>query len=113
MEGKVHKDGKLEIMTMWVKVIFRNIHKKSDACADSFGIFTFGVSPRPLERNKSLRISTNAQPHLLTLFKIFLAPTLFETGRHKLSTLHDRLQGENKFNTILCDRYFNYRTEKS
>ena len=41
-EGQVHKDNKLEIMTnvgnsMLVKVIFTNIQKISDACANSFG----------------------------------------------------------------------------
>ena len=40
--GKVHQDSKLEIMTnvgksMLLKVIFTNIHKISDACANSFG----------------------------------------------------------------------------
>ena len=39
---QVHKDNKLEIMTnlgksRLVKVIFTNIHKMSDACANSFG----------------------------------------------------------------------------
>ena len=49
MEGQVHKDSKLEITTnvgtsvdtnvtnRLVKVIFTNIHKISDACANSFG----------------------------------------------------------------------------
>ena len=42
LEEKVHKDRKLEIMTnvgknRLVKVIFTNIHKISDACANSFG----------------------------------------------------------------------------
>ena len=42
MEGQVHKDSKLGIVTnvgknRLVKVIFTNIHKISDACADSFG----------------------------------------------------------------------------
>ena len=49
MEGQVHKDSKLEITTnvgtsvdtnvtnRLVKVIFRNIHKISDACANNFG----------------------------------------------------------------------------
>ena len=55
LEGQVHKDSKLGIMTnvgknRLVKVIFTNIHKISDACANSFGryiaqcirnIFTF------------------------------------------------------------------------
>ena len=41
LEGQVHKD-KLEIMTNMAKsrlakVIFTNIHKISDACANSFG----------------------------------------------------------------------------
>ena len=40
-EGQVHKDEKLGIMTnmgkRWLaKVIFTNIHKISDACANSF-----------------------------------------------------------------------------
>ena len=40
--GLVHKDSKLGIMTnvgknRLVKVIFTNIHKTSDACANSFG----------------------------------------------------------------------------
>ena len=42
LEGQVHKDSKLGIMTnvgksRLVKVIFTNIHKISDACANSFG----------------------------------------------------------------------------
>ena len=42
LEGQVHKDSKLEIMTnvgksMLLKVIFTNIRKISDACANSFG----------------------------------------------------------------------------
>ena len=42
LEGQVHKDSKLEIMTnvaksMLVKVIFTNLQKISDACANSFG----------------------------------------------------------------------------
>ena len=42
LEGKVHKDNKLGIMTYvgksrLVKVIFTNIHKISNACANSFG----------------------------------------------------------------------------
>ena len=42
LEGQVHKDSKLGIMTnagenSLVKVIFTNIHKISDACANSFG----------------------------------------------------------------------------
>ena len=42
-EGQVHKDSKLGIMTnvgknRLVKVIFTNIHERSNACANSFGI---------------------------------------------------------------------------
>ena len=42
LEGQVHKDSKLGIMTnvgksRLVKVNFTNIHKISDACANSFG----------------------------------------------------------------------------
>ena len=42
LEGQVHKNNKLGIMTnvgksRLVKVIFTNIHKISDACANSFG----------------------------------------------------------------------------
>ena len=42
LEGQVHKDSKLGIMTnlsksRLVKVIFSNIHKISDACVNSFG----------------------------------------------------------------------------
>ena len=42
LEGQVHKDNKLAIITnvgksMLVKFIFTNIHKISDACANSFG----------------------------------------------------------------------------
>ena len=41
-KGKVHKDGKLGIMTnlgksSLAKVIFTNIRKISDACVNSFG----------------------------------------------------------------------------
>ena len=43
LEGQVHKDNELGIMTnlsinRLVKVIFTNIHKISDACANSFGM---------------------------------------------------------------------------
>ena len=42
MEGQVHKDDRLGIMTdvgksRLVKVIFTNIHNISDTCANSFG----------------------------------------------------------------------------
>ena len=42
LEGQVHKNNKLGIMTnvdksRLVKVIFTNIHKISDSCANSFG----------------------------------------------------------------------------
>ena len=42
LEGQVHKDSKLGIMTNMgksrlAKVIFTNIHKMSDACVNSFG----------------------------------------------------------------------------
>ena len=42
LEGQVYKDSKLGIMTKvgksrLLKVIFLNIHKISDACANSFG----------------------------------------------------------------------------
>ena len=41
LEGQLHKDSKLGIMTNMgksrlAKVIFNNIHKMSDACANSF-----------------------------------------------------------------------------
>ena len=44
LEGQVHKDSKLGIMTNMgksrlAKVIFTNIHKISDACANSFDRF--------------------------------------------------------------------------
>ena len=41
LEGQVHKDSKLGMTNVGksrlVKVIFSNIHKISDACANSFG----------------------------------------------------------------------------
>ena len=42
LEGQVHKDSNSEIMTFvgrrrLVKVIFTNIHKMNDACANSYG----------------------------------------------------------------------------
>ena len=42
LEGQVHKDNKLGIITNvgksgLVKAYFANIHKTSDACANSFG----------------------------------------------------------------------------
>ena len=42
LEGQVHKDNKLGIATnvgknTLVKVVFTNIHKISDTCANSFG----------------------------------------------------------------------------
>ena len=42
LEGQVHKDSKLEIMTKMAKsslakVIFTNINKINDTCANSFG----------------------------------------------------------------------------
>ena len=44
LEGQVHNDSKLGIMTNMgksrlPKVIFTNIHKISDACANSFDIY--------------------------------------------------------------------------
>ena len=44
LEGQVHKDSKLGIMTNMgksrlAKVIFTNIRKMSDACVNSFGRF--------------------------------------------------------------------------
>ena len=44
LEWQVHKNNKLGIManvgkSRLVKVIFTNIHKISDACAHSFGIY--------------------------------------------------------------------------
>ena len=42
LEEQVHKDSKLGVMTnvgksRLAKVVFTNIHKVSDACANSFG----------------------------------------------------------------------------
>ena len=42
LEGQVHKDSKLGIMTYvgrrrLVKTIFTNIHKMNDVCTNSFG----------------------------------------------------------------------------
>ena len=37
LEGHMHKDSKVGIKSRLVKVIFTNIHKISDAYANSFG----------------------------------------------------------------------------
>ena len=44
LEGQMHKDSKLRVMTNMdksrlAKMIFTNIHKMSDACVNSFGRF--------------------------------------------------------------------------
>ena len=104
LEGQVHKDSKLGIMTnvgksRLVKVIFTNIHKISDACANSFGryimiaqcmrnVFTFyyidsGFSGKMVVlRRLKLICPSNPQHYnncsartFLILFKKIVSPT--------------------------------------
>ena len=82
LEGQVHKDSKLGIMTnlsksRLVKVIFSNIHKISDACAEDFFILNSSLSGKMvfLRKLKLIYLSTpkhynNYSTHtFLILFK--------------------------------------------
>ena len=104
LEGQVHKDSKLGIMTnvgknRLVKVIFTNVHKISDACANSFGryimiaqcmrnVFTFyyinsGFSGKMVFLRKLKLICPNNPQYynncsactFLILFKKIVSPT--------------------------------------
>ena len=117
LEGQVHKDSKLGIMTNMgksrlAKVIFTNIHKISDACA------SFSIKMVFLKKLKLIYPSTSqdyncSAPTFLFLFKKLLAPSPFKKeGRNCI--LYQRLQRrDNKVITILYDRFFIYRTVKS
>ena len=120
-----------------VKVIFTNVHKISDACANSFGryimiaqcmrnVFTFyyinsGFSGKMVVlRRLKLICPSNPQHYnncsartFLILFKKIVSPTHIQRGQ-RLCILYERLQRrENKVITILYDRFFIYRTAKS
>ena len=82
LEEQVHKDSKLGIMTMWVNIVFSNINKISDACANSFGkcimiaqcvisVFT----PAPPSITKIAQ-----SPPFEFYSKNFLAPPQFKKG---------------------------------
>ena len=75
LEGQVHKDNKLGIMTnvgksRLVKVILTNIHKISDACANSFGGYIMIAQPSALQQLFS--------PHLFNFIQKFLDPPPFK-----------------------------------
>ena len=103
LEGQVHKDNKLGIMTnvgksRLVKVILTNIHKISDACANSFGryimiaqcmrtVFTFYYTNSSfsgktvfLRKLKLIHLSNSqhynncSAPTFLILFKKIVSP---------------------------------------
>ena len=93
LEGQVHKDSKLGIMTnvgknRLVKVIFTNVHKISDACANSFGryimiaqcmrnVFTFHYINSSFWKNGvSKKIKTHSSRQLPGLQQLF-SPHLF------------------------------------
>ena len=93
LEGQVHKDNKLGIMTnvgksRLVKVILTNIHKISDACANSFGryimiaqcmrnVFTFHYINSSFWKNGvSKKIKTHSSRQLPGLQQLF-SPHLF------------------------------------
>ena len=104
LEEQVHKDNKLGIMTnvgknRLVKVIFTNVHKISDACANSFGryimiaqcmrtVFTFYYTNSSfsgktvfLRKLKLIHLSNSqhynncSAPTFLILFKKIVSPT--------------------------------------
>ena len=116
LEGQVHKDSKLGIMTNMgksrlAKVIFTNIHKISNECA-SFSIkMMFLRKLKPIYPSTSQDYNCSA-PTFLSLFKKSLAPSPYKKeGRNCI--LYQRLQRrDNKVITILYDRFFIYRTIK-
>ena len=129
LEGQVHKDSKLGIMTNMgksrlAKVIFTNIHKISDACANSlvdtswlrnvWEMFLLFIKFKFLWKNGvPEKIKTHLpqhppalqqlfSPHLL---KKFLAPPPFKK-EGKNCILYESLQRrDNKVITILFDRF--------
>ena len=92
LEGQVHKDSKLGIMTNMgksrlAKVIFNNIHKISDACANSFdryimiaqcmrNIFIFTKFKFLYKNGVPQKIKTHLPQHLRALQQLF-SPHLF------------------------------------
>ena len=103
LEGQVHKDSKLEIMSNMAtsrlaKVIFTNIKT---------------LTLKPIYPRTSQHYNNYSAPTLLILFKKLLAPPPFKReGRNCI--LYERLQRtDNKVITILHDRFFIYRTVKS
>ena len=78
LEGQVHKDSKLGIITnvgknRLVKVIFTNVHKISDACANSFGRY---IMIAQCMRNVFTFYYINLSFSFLILFKKNVNPTL-------------------------------------
>ena len=99
LEGQVHKNNKLGIMTnvdksRLVKVIFTNIHKINDACANSFGryimiaqcmrnVFTFYEIQVSMENSFSEKIKAHLPLHPSALQQLF-SPHLFNFIHKKL-----------------------------
>ena len=72
------------------------------------------ISPSPPgKKNKSPRISTIAQPHILILFKNFQPHPHLKVGGRDYALYMTNYKGENKYTNILYDRYSIYRTAKS
>ena len=119
LEGQVHKDNKLGIMTnvdksRLVKVIFSNIHKTSDA----FFLWKNAVSEK-IKANLTQHPQALQQlfnRHLFIFIQIFFSLTPIYDGEKRgkrLCILYERLhRRENKVITILYDRFFIYRTVK-
>ena len=139
-EGQGHKDNKLGIVTnvgksRLVKVIFTNIHKISNVCANSFNtpwlhsvweMFLLFIKIKFLRKNGvSEKIKAHLPQHLQALWQLFslhlfnfiqkncLPKFLWKRGQ-RLCILYERLQRrDNKVIVILYDRFFIYRTVKS
>ena len=139
----MHKDSKLGIMTnvgksRLVKVIFTNIHKINDACANSFGryimiaqfmrnVFTFHYINSSfsgkmvfLRKLKLIYPSTPAaleqlfSPYLFNFIQKNVSPTPIQKRGQRLCIQCKRLERrDSKVGTILHDRFLIYRTVKS
>ena len=119
LEGQVYKDSKFGIMTNMgkstlAKVIFTNIHKISDACANSFSRkMVFLRKLKPIYPSTPQHYHNCSTPTFLILFEKLLAPPPFKK-EGRTCILYERLQRrDNKVITILYDRFFIYRTVKS
>ena len=141
MEGQVHKDNKLGIMTnvdktRQVKVIFTNICTTSDACANSFGryimtaqcmrnVISFIKFKFPWKNNVYKKIKADLPQHTSPLKQLFSShlfnfiqnifrPSPISKRGQRLCVLYERLQRiGNTVITILYDWCFIYRTVKS